>query len=117
MDHRRAELAYSTEAILWGAFLEQHLSEFPAGQKVKVAALVVNNDFGKLYDASFRAYLAQSPSSRTGSSYTTETIEAVGADDHRPDDHAGGREPRHVHRHDRRHVLHPGRSPRRPRTA
>ena len=47
-------LTYSTEALLWGAFIEQHLDEFPAG-KIKVAALVMNNDFGKLYDSAFKA--------------------------------------------------------------
>ena len=86
-------LSYSTEAILWGAFLEQHLSEFPADQKIKVAALVINNDFGKLYDASFKAYLAQSPELKDRIDYVTETIEASAPDGHRPDDHAGGEEP------------------------
>jgi branched-chain amino acid transport system substrate-binding protein len=47
------QLTYTTEGLLWAAFIEQHLSEFPAGQKVKVASLVQNNDFGKSYDASF----------------------------------------------------------------
>ena len=28
---------------------------------MKVAALVMNNDFGKVYDATFKAYIAQSP--------------------------------------------------------
>ena len=60
-------LVYSTEAILWGPFLEQHVDEFPADEKIKVAALVINNDFGKLYDASFRAASPSRPSSRTGS--------------------------------------------------
>ena len=46
---------YSTEAILWGSFIEQRLSEFPTDRKIKVASLVQNNDFGKLYDSAFKA--------------------------------------------------------------
>jgi len=53
-------LSYGTEAILWGAFLDQHLAEFPAG-KVTLAALTLNNDPGNIILASFKAYLAQSP--------------------------------------------------------
>jgi ABC-type branched-subunit amino acid transport system substrate-binding protein len=54
------QVAYSTEAVLWGGFIEQHLSEFPPG-KIKVASLVTSNDYGKAYDSSFQAYIAQSP--------------------------------------------------------
>jgi ABC-type branched-subunit amino acid transport system substrate-binding protein len=68
---------YSTEAILWGAFIEQHLSEFPTDRKIKVASLVQNNDFGKLYDVSFKAYLAQSDKLRDRVEYIPETIEAA----------------------------------------
>jgi ABC-type branched-subunit amino acid transport system substrate-binding protein len=68
---------YSTEAILWGAFIEQHLKEFPTDRKVKVASLVQNNDFGKLYDVSFKAYLAQSATLKDRIEYINETIEAA----------------------------------------
>jgi len=67
---------YSTEAILWGAFLERHLGEFPAGQKIKVASLVQNNDFGALYDSAFKAYIAQSPTLKDRIDYQSEKIEA-----------------------------------------
>jgi branched-chain amino acid transport system substrate-binding protein len=67
---------YSTEAILWGAFIEQHLSEFPTDRKIKVASLVQNNDFGKLYDASFKSVIADSPTLRDRVDYFNETIEA-----------------------------------------
>jgi branched-chain amino acid transport system substrate-binding protein len=67
---------YSTEAVVWGAFLEQHLDEFPAGKKIKVAALVQNNDFGKLYDSAFRDYVAQSSGLKDRVQYVSETIEA-----------------------------------------
>lgn len=49
------QLAYNTEAILWGSYIERTL---PKG--VKVAAIVMNNDFGKAYQAGFQAFLAQS---------------------------------------------------------
>ena len=61
---------------MWGAFLEQHISEFPADRTVRVAALVMNNDFGKLYDGSFKAYVAQSPQLKDRIEYMTEVIEA-----------------------------------------
>jgi ABC-type branched-subunit amino acid transport system substrate-binding protein len=51
-------LAYTTEAVLWGAFIDQHIGEFPNG--VKVASLVENNEFGKIYDTGFKAYLDSS---------------------------------------------------------
>jgi branched-chain amino acid transport system substrate-binding protein len=66
--------SYSTETVLWGAFIEQHLSEFPAG-KFTVASLIVNNDFGKLYDQGFKAVLAQSPLLKDRVNYVSETIE------------------------------------------
>jgi branched-chain amino acid transport system substrate-binding protein len=53
-------LAYGTEAILWGAFVDRHLGEFPAG-KVTIAALSLNNDPGNIIMASFKSYLEQSP--------------------------------------------------------
>jgi len=67
---------YSTEAILWGSFIEQHLSEFPADKKVKVASLVQNNDFGKLYDSSFKQFVDESPELKDRIDYVNETIEA-----------------------------------------
>ncbi|MPY91488.1 MAG: ABC transporter substrate-binding protein [Acidimicrobiia bacterium] len=66
------QLAYNTEAVLWGAFIEQRLQEF--GGQVKVASLIMNNDFGKAYDSGFKAFLAQSPEA-ANIEYVTETIE------------------------------------------
>jgi branched-chain amino acid transport system substrate-binding protein len=68
---------YSTEAVLWGSFIEQHLDEFPADRKIKVASLVQNNDFGKLYDDSFKAFLAESPELKDRVEYISEKIEAA----------------------------------------
>jgi branched-chain amino acid transport system substrate-binding protein len=70
-------LAYTTEAVLWGAFIDQHINEFPAvksGGKVKVASLVENNEFGHIYDTGFRAYLDSSPN-KDKIDYITEDID------------------------------------------
>jgi branched-chain amino acid transport system substrate-binding protein len=69
------QLAYNTEAVLWGAFLEKNIDELSAGDgKITVAALIMNNDFGKSYDGGFRAWLAQSPI-KDKIDLQTETIE------------------------------------------
>jgi ABC-type branched-subunit amino acid transport system substrate-binding protein len=67
---------YSTESVLWGSFIEQHLSEFPTDRKIKVASLVQNNDFGKLYDSAFKAFIAESSKLKDRINYVSETIEA-----------------------------------------
>jgi branched-chain amino acid transport system substrate-binding protein len=70
-----ALLAYNTEAVMWGAFIERRLPELTADDgKVTVAALQMNNDFGKSYDGGFKAFLAQFPQ-RDKIKYVTETIE------------------------------------------
>jgi branched-chain amino acid transport system substrate-binding protein len=53
-----AGFSYSTEAIIWGAFIEDHLDEF--GGKAKVALLKINNDGGTIWETAFKAYHAQS---------------------------------------------------------
>jgi branched-chain amino acid transport system substrate-binding protein len=53
------QMAYNTEAVLWGAFIDEHMDEFPDG--VKVAALIANSDFGKAYEHAFKAYINESP--------------------------------------------------------
>jgi branched-chain amino acid transport system substrate-binding protein len=70
------QLTYLTEGLLWAGFIEQHLDEFPADRKVKVAALVQNNDFGKSYDVSFKAAVASSPKLKDRVDFISETIEA-----------------------------------------
>ena len=70
-------LAYNIEAQLWGKFIDDHISEFPDG-KVTVAALVMNNDFGLVYDQSFKAYLDKSPN-KDNITYVTELIEPQAA--------------------------------------
>ncbi|MGE0171103.1 ABC transporter substrate-binding protein [Nocardioides sp.] len=66
--------SYTTETQLWGTFIEQNLDQFE-GDKVVVAALVMNNDFGKVYDAGFRAFLAQSELLKDKVEFVTESIE------------------------------------------
>ena len=69
------QLAYNTEAVLWGAFVEQNIDKLTAKDgKATVAALVMNNDFGKAYDAGFKNFLAQS-AMKDKIEYVTETIE------------------------------------------
>jgi branched-chain amino acid transport system substrate-binding protein len=69
------QLAYNTEAVLWGAFVEQNIDKLTAKDgKATVAALVMNNDFGKAYDAGFKNFLAQS-SMKDKIEYVSETIE------------------------------------------
>jgi ABC-type branched-subunit amino acid transport system substrate-binding protein len=65
-------LGYTTEAILWGSYIERHLDEW--GGKVKIAGLVMSNDFGKAYDSAFRAFIAQSPRAKDFQ-YVTEGLE------------------------------------------
>ncbi|MCC6436180.1 MAG: ABC transporter substrate-binding protein [Acidimicrobiales bacterium] len=66
-------LAYNIEALLWGKFIDDHIGEFPDGS-ITVAALVMNNDFGKVYDQAFKAYLATS-ANKDKITYVTEFIE------------------------------------------
>jgi branched-chain amino acid transport system substrate-binding protein len=69
------QLAYNTEAVLWGAFIDQHFDELSAGDgKVTVASLVSNNDFGKAYDVGFKAYVGQS-AHKDAIEYVSETVE------------------------------------------
>ncbi|MPY93607.1 MAG: ABC transporter substrate-binding protein [Acidimicrobiia bacterium] len=67
------QMAYNTEATLWGAFIEQHLEEFP-DETIKVASLVSNSDFGKAYDTFFKAYIEQSPH-KARFEYVSEVVE------------------------------------------
>jgi ABC-type branched-subunit amino acid transport system substrate-binding protein len=70
-------LSYNIEALLWGSFIDEHISELPAG-KITVAALAMNNDFGKVYDQAFRAYLSQSVN-KDRINYAVEWIEPQAA--------------------------------------
>ena len=52
------QLSYSTEAILWGNWIRDNLAdELP----VKVAGLVMDNDFGLAYEKGFEAYAHANP--------------------------------------------------------
>ena len=52
------QMSYQTEAILWGAWIKQNLAdELP----VKVAGLVMDNDFGLAYEQAFEAWAEENP--------------------------------------------------------
>ncbi len=69
------QMAYNTEAVLWGSFIDKNFAELSAGDgKVTVAGLVMNNDFGKAYNASFKDYLATTPN-KANIEFVSETIE------------------------------------------
>jgi hypothetical protein len=69
------QMAYSTEAVLWGGFIEQHADELKGSDgKITVAGLVINNDFGAAYDGGFKAWIAQSKL-KDSINYVTEKIE------------------------------------------
>jgi branched-chain amino acid transport system substrate-binding protein len=52
------QMSYSTEAILWGNWIKGNLAdELP----VKVAGLVMDNDFGLAYEKGFEAYAEENP--------------------------------------------------------
>ena len=53
------------------------MSEFPAG-KVVVGSLIMNNDFGKVYDQAFKAYIATSPN-KDRIDYVSEITEPTAA--------------------------------------
>jgi branched-chain amino acid transport system substrate-binding protein len=67
------QLAYNTESVLWGAFVEQREAEFP--ETIKIGALVGNNDGGRAWDSALRAYINQSPILRDRVEYFTEVVE------------------------------------------
>ena len=60
------ELSYATEAILWGRWIEKNLAD---QLPVKVAGLVMDNNFGNGYEQPFQQWAAQHP--EVVSSFTT----------------------------------------------
>ncbi|MGH1491777.1 MAG: ABC transporter substrate-binding protein [Acidimicrobiales bacterium] len=52
------QLSYSTEAMLWGTWIEQNLED---RLPVTVAALVVDSAFGSIYEESFSRWAEQNP--------------------------------------------------------
>ena len=51
------QLAYNTEAILWGGLLEKQFADRP---EITVAALIMQNDFGKAYELGFNEFIKTS---------------------------------------------------------
>ena len=52
------EMSYRTESILWGTWIEQNLAD---RLPVKVAGLVMDNDFGSGYEYTFEQWVDQHP--------------------------------------------------------
>ncbi|MDH4145164.1 MAG: ABC transporter substrate-binding protein [Acidimicrobiia bacterium] len=68
-------LSYGTEAVLWGAFIDQHIDELTADDgKATVAGFVANSEFGATYRSAFEAVLEQSPN-KDKIDFVTEVVE------------------------------------------
>jgi len=67
-----SSISYATEAVIWGAFIDQRLDEL--GDDVTVASLRMNNDFGASYHAALEAYFAESDN-KDRIEYISETFE------------------------------------------
>ncbi len=52
------QLSYSTEAILWGSWIKENLAD---QLPVKVAGLVMDNDFGLAYELGFHEWAERNP--------------------------------------------------------
>ena len=52
------QMSYSTEAMLWGTWIKSNLAD---DLPVKVAGLVMDNDFGLAYEMGFEAYAENNP--------------------------------------------------------
>ena len=84
-----SQLSYTSEAILWGEWIKRNLSD---KLPVKVGALVMNNDFGKPFESSFKQWAEANPDvvseflaarhdpGRQGVRPEMETIENFGPD-------------------------------------
>ncbi|MEZ5231729.1 MAG: ABC transporter substrate-binding protein [Acidimicrobiales bacterium] len=69
------QMAYNTEAVLWGAFIDQHFDELVAVDgTVTVTALVANSDFGKAYESALEAYFEES-ANKDKIEFITEVVE------------------------------------------
>ena len=53
-----SQIAYGTEAILWGAWIEKNMT---GALPVRVAALVMDNDFGLTFEAAFTEWAQAHP--------------------------------------------------------
>ncbi len=67
--------SYTTETLLWGDYIEKNFDKLNTGGKITIAALVMNNDFGKIYKAGFESYLQQSTTLKGKVEFITELIE------------------------------------------
>ncbi|MGD9752566.1 MAG: ABC transporter substrate-binding protein [Acidimicrobiia bacterium] len=63
----------TTEAAIWGTFIEQHLDELPDGE-IRVAALVASDENGSTYEKGFKTWLEGSEL-KDRIKYTSERFE------------------------------------------
>ena len=55
-------IAYTTEAVIWAAFIDKNIDELTKGDgKATIVGLVANSDFGATYENAFKLAIAQSP--------------------------------------------------------
>ena len=70
-----SNLNYNTEAVIWGAFIDEHIAELTAGDgKATVVGFVASSDFGATYESAFRTVLANSPN-KAKIEFLTEKVE------------------------------------------
>ena len=70
-----SNLSYNTEAVVWGAFIDEHIAELVAGDGMAtVVGFVANSDFGATYESAFRTVLANSPN-KAKIEFVTEKVE------------------------------------------
>ena len=68
-------IAYTTEAVIWAAFIDENFEEMSQGDgKVTVAGIVANSDFGVTYENAFKLALADSPN-KDNIEFVTERFE------------------------------------------
>ncbi len=70
-------LNYNTEAVIWGAFIDERIAELTAGDgKATVVGFVANSDFGATYESAFRTVVANSPN-KAKIEFITEKVEVT----------------------------------------
>ena len=98
---------YSTEAILWGAFIEQRLNEFPTDRRSRSPRWCRTTTSASSTTRRSSSTSPQSPTLQGPRRLHHRDDRGVRADRHRPDDHAGRGEPRRLHLDAGRHPVHP----------
>ena len=102
-----SQMALTTEGVLWGGFIERHAAELTGSDgRITGAGLVIDNDFGPVYDNVFKAWVAQSPL-KDQIDDVTEKIDDSALTISDAMTTLAAKKPGGVHRGDRRCCLHP----------